>query len=163
MQCFNRKLAVLEVFLIDHQVYFIDHQVYRNYCVEFNKLLKQARIRYYYEKITACGRDQKSYFQCGQRSKVTTKFLLTIELPSQGLPGVCSDFFCDKIDKVCDHFEIHDGDINTDHLLFNDPPSIIPLHRFKPVSEEELQMLILKSPSKSCSLDPVPTWLLKSC
>ena len=30
-----------------------------------------------------------------------------------------------------------------------------------PATEDEVKRLINKSPSKSCSLDPVPTWLLK--
>lgn len=33
---------------------------------------------------------------------------------------------------------------------------------FRPVSEETVHDLILKSPTKSCTLDPIPTELLKS-
>ena len=32
---------------------------------------------------------------------------------------------------------------------------------FLPVAEDEVRRLVNKSPSKSCSLDPVPTWFLK--
>ena len=38
-----------------------------------------------------------------------------------------------------------------------------PLSEFKPVSCEEVRKIICKSPSKSCVLDPIPTWLLKKC
>ena len=34
---------------------------------------------------------------------------------------------------------------------------------FRPVSEETVRDLVLKSQTKSCILDPVPTELLKSC
>ncbi len=34
---------------------------------------------------------------------------------------------------------------------------------FTPVTEKEISELIRKSPTKSCSLDPLPTWLLKKC
>ena len=37
------------------------------------------------------------------------------------------------------------------------------LVEFAPVSEEEIQKVIKSSPDKSCELDPIPTWLLKSC
>ena len=37
------------------------------------------------------------------------------------------------------------------------------LVEFTPVSEEEIQKVIKSSPDKSCELDPIPTWLLKSC
>ena len=34
---------------------------------------------------------------------------------------------------------------------------------FTPVSVDELEKIVLKSPSKSCMLDPIPTLLLKQC
>ena len=44
-------------------------------------------------------------------------------------------------------------------------PVTIPEHTFNSFSEvtvEEVTKIIVKSPSKSCSLDPLPTWLLKA-
>ena len=35
------------------------------------------------------------------------------------------------------------------------------LSEFKPVMEEEVQRLIISSPDKQCSIDRLPTWLLK--
>ena len=37
------------------------------------------------------------------------------------------------------------------------------LTSFTPATESEISRLIRKSPSKSCELDPLPTWLLKLC
>ena len=37
------------------------------------------------------------------------------------------------------------------------------LSSFKPATESEISKLIKKSATKSCDLDPLPTWLLKSC
>ena len=37
------------------------------------------------------------------------------------------------------------------------------LEKFRPVTQEETQKLIIGSPTKSCSLDPIPTFLLKEC
>jgi hypothetical protein len=34
---------------------------------------------------------------------------------------------------------------------------------FMPATQDEIQQIISKSPNKSCSLDPLPTWLLKKC
>ena len=42
-------------------------------------------------------------------------------------------------------------------------PCRTSLERFTHASEAEVKTLIMKSPSKSCSLDPMPTWLLKLC
>ena len=33
---------------------------------------------------------------------------------------------------------------------------------FVHATEDEVKLLVAKSPSKSCSLDPVPTWMLKA-
>ena len=46
------------------------------------------------------------------------------------------------------------------------PPTISPrsapsLTVFDPVTEQEVAVLIKKTPAKSCPLDPIPTWLLK--
>ena len=46
------------------------------------------------------------------------------------------------------------------------PPAITdrcvpPLSSFEPVSEREIAALLHSSPTKSCRLDPIPTWLLK--
>ena len=34
---------------------------------------------------------------------------------------------------------------------------------FEPASEDEIKAVIMKSPSKSCELDPVPTFIIKQC
>ena len=39
----------------------------------------------------------------------------------------------------------------------------MPLDKFRIVSQEEVRKLIPSSPSKSCSLDPIPTSILKLC
>ena len=36
------------------------------------------------------------------------------------------------------------------------------LATFEPATETEIKAIILASASKSCALDPLPTWLLKS-
>ena len=39
----------------------------------------------------------------------------------------------------------------------------VPLDKFRIVSQEEVRKIISSSPSKSCSLDPTPTSILKLC
>ena len=41
------------------------------------------------------------------------------------------------------------------------PPATSTLNSFKCVSTEEVKRILTSGPSKSCSLDPVPTWVLK--
>ena len=42
-----------------------------------------------------------------------------------------------------------------------DPRQAPPLSQFQPATVEEITRLINTMPAKSCSLDPIPTWLLK--
>ena len=37
------------------------------------------------------------------------------------------------------------------------------LHEFSPATEDEIKRISMASPSSSCELHPVPTWLLKEC
>ena len=39
----------------------------------------------------------------------------------------------------------------------------VPLNCFSCVTLQEIHHIILKAPSKSCKLDPLPSWLLKEC
>ena len=81
---------------------------------------------------------------------------------STDLPSLCasfSTFFVDKIEK-------HRLKLRTDNRQpeFVPPPEIkCHLTCFEPATSEEVRKLILKSPTKTCALDPIPTSLLKSC
>ena len=138
----------------------VDHEIYRNQCASVNKLLKQTRVKFYSEKIESCGRDQKTLF------KVTKNLLgrneeavLPTSSSSKELAQTFSDFFIDKIDgirdKISSDTETKIGAVTT--------KEIDTLVEFIPVSQDELEKVISKSQSKSCELDPIPTWLLKEC
>ena len=51
------------------------------------------------------------------------------------------------------------SDTWTDEKIFS--PEL--LADFYPATENEIKKLIKESPSKSCSSDPIPTWLIKKC
>ena len=41
----------------------VEHQIYRNQCVILNKLLRESRVAYYFDKLNACGRDTKGIYR----------------------------------------------------------------------------------------------------
>ena len=49
----------------------------------------------------------------------------------------------------------------TSFLPLDDISPPAPITTFEALTVEEVKRIIAKSHSKSCSLDPVPTWLLK--
>ena len=68
-------------------------------------------------------------------------------------------YFVDKIvtirNGLCNDISGHNDDpVN---------PVTSLLSEFEPATEQEVLKLIKKSASKSCDLDPIPTWLLKLC
>ena len=50
-------------------------------------------------------------------------------------------------------------EINESEITYNQAI----LTSFEPTNDEEVRKLIKESPCKSSSIDPIPTWLIKSC
>ena len=86
-------------------------------------------------------------------------------LPSTNSPSALAtsflNFFEDKITKLCR--TIPSNVISTDTTVPSNMPKPPLLSNFEPASLEEIRNLILFSTDSSCSLDVIPTRLLKSC
>ena len=66
-----------------------------------------------------------------------------------------ADKFASFIEKICRELpQVESVDVPL-------PPPPGTFEAFTPTTEEELKRIISCSPSSSCSLDPIPTWLLK--
>ena len=80
-------------------------------------------------------------------------------LPSINSPQLLSDrfvaFFSEKIEKICSTFPISQ---KSQHIPPDAPPPVFST--FSTVTEDQVTKIIMKSPSKSCSLDPWPTFLV---
>ena len=84
------------------------------------------------------------------------------------MPVVFSEFFIDKIVKIRNDitystFASVSSDIRQNICPDLDPKCDSTLNEFAPASAEEVRKLITNSPTTSCTLDPIPTWLLKQC
>ncbi|KAL3882990.1 hypothetical protein ACJMK2_029291 [Sinanodonta woodiana] len=91
----------------------IDHQLYREQCSTVNKLLKEAKVTYYSNKIASDGRDHKSLY------KITKHFLgasneevLPSSTSSKQLAQDFSNFFINKVEGIR-------NDIKTQNSLSN--------------------------------------------
>ncbi|MCH1595850.1 MAG: hypothetical protein L7S42_05015 [Flavobacteriaceae bacterium] len=74
------------------------------------------------------------------------------------------DFFADKVRKIEDSLKLLQS--NSNFTTYNDAPIcgvLKNLNSFNPVTEEHVGKIIQASASKSCVLDPIPTYLLKEC
>ena len=72
------------------------------------------------------------------------------------------NYFGDKIKSIRRDLE---ESLNTPDYKMNVASDFdgVPLEKFRIVSQEEVRKIISSSPSKSCSLDPIPTLILKLC
>ena len=76
-----------------------------------------------------------------------------------------SDFFTTKIVTIRENLLALHADEETPTTIPGNETIFhgTPLSSFTEVSADEIRRFIMKSASKSCELDPVPTWLLKEC
>ena len=65
------------------------------------------------------------------------------------------EFFTAKIEKICSTFS---ASANLQHIIPDSPPPMFST--FSTVTEDQVTNVIANSPSKSCSLDPWPTFLV---
>src|ERR1700761_201822 len=83
---------------------------------------------------------------------------LPFSIPSSNLPSAFLNFFNDKIVRLRSSIT---STTSSPHILPPSPPP--PLNCFFPATNEEVRKLILSSNNSTCSLDVLPTWLIKSC
>ena len=123
-------------------------------------MLKHAKIDYYSDKVSSCGSDQKSLHKITNHLlQGSTEASLPSRKSSNELAQGFSDFFIDKIQGIRNDKASQAGSGLDTFKFDSDKLSL----KFAPASEEEIQKVIKSSPYKSCELDPIPTWLMKSC
>ena len=79
------------------------------------------------------------------------------------LANTFADYFRNKIELIRSNLE-ESLNTSTDQSLSTVPIYHgLSLEQFRVVSESDVRKVITSSPTKSCALDPIPTWLLKQC
>ncbi len=140
----------------------IDRQIYVDQCRKVDDMCDAAKTIFLQNKI--CDNQGNT----SQLFKITDKLLhkkMPEKLPSHSsLEELCERFvhvdnFADKIIKIRTNLESirnaqQSPDPETCQSVLDD---------FAPATEDEVRKIIIESAPKSCSLDPIPTTLLKEC
>ena len=82
---------------------------------------------------------------------------------AQSLANTLVNYFNEKIELIRNNLETS---LNSSTDQVPDSVSIfcgVSFEQFNVVSEADIRKIISSSPTKSCALDPIPTWLLKQC
>ena len=123
------------------------------------KLISSAKWCYYTAKIIEAASDQKQLYNVVNTMLVKPEASLPDGRSLEHLASEFELFFQAKVKRIQENL-VSDADYV--------PPDECPcavgakLDIFLPATEDEVKLLVAKSPSKSCSLDPVPTWMLKA-
>jgi len=142
----------------------VDREIYIEKKRNVNKLIDKAKKDFYAGIIAESSKDQKKLFKVVDsllhNSKETP--LPSYESPEE-MANRFADFFIEKIVKIRENLAKslqNDVQNNPDRC----PPKCpVELSTLEPASEDEIKKLIMSSSTKSCNLDPIPTWLLKEC
>ncbi len=140
------------------------------YEVEFNRartvyssLLRQSKSAHFRNILDTHSRDQGKLFR--EMNKIMNRTqckVLPDHTDSKELADRFCQFFQDKIKVIRDQFE---EDISEEAFRFDSrtPLNFPRLDTFVHLTEDNVRKIIMKTKSKSCELDPLPTALLKLC
>ena len=135
----------------------VHKEIYHNSRTCYNNMLDAAKTSYYHDKIVQSGSDMKAL---GGIMNDILHHNKEVKLPTHSsaeeLANNFATFFKEKIDKIRQGLPHIDGS-----LVFPIPQCTSSWTRFDQVTDEEIHKIIVKSPTKGCSLDPMPTWLVK--
>ncbi|XP_072025417.1 uncharacterized protein [Amphiura filiformis] len=125
-----------------------------------NDMITSAKTEFFKTKI-ASG-DDKDLFRTINTLLNNSNKQLPVYSSSDIMSEQFSNFFKSKTDKIrrdLDAVVMPNYDI--DYKIEGDEQAGHRLNVFEPTSLEEVEKVLVKLPNKTCSIDPLPTWLLK--
>ena len=142
----------MQKFLEVHRQMFVDQRL------KTVHLVQKAKRQYYEQKLSS-GNIKETYDVIKDLSNSDVS-----PLPEGDAPVVAerfANFFVEKIDKIRRDI---DGNTTDDAFHVCDERDYFtgtPLQTLSPVTCAEVHKVVTKLATKSCELDPAPTWLLK--
>ncbi len=139
----------------------IHRQLYKHARNCTNKALSKAKQCYIRDNIE---KNKSNYKELYKLVNGLLKRQATDQLPdhnsSKELADRFADFFHQKIANIRSDLQLRTNTITDQYEeeVFDG----VPLSSFPLLDDKELKSIVTNAQSKTCSLDPVPTWLLKS-
>jgi hypothetical protein len=121
------------------------------------KSLKNAKIKYYSDKIDSAEGDQKTLFQVvNMLSQSTRNTILPQAKSMEHLAEDIKDFFVTKVETIRQHIE--NSGSESFRCIDHEPK---PFEQFTELSTPDVVKMLKNSKNKQCRLDPIPTRILK--
>ena len=138
----------------------VHQEMFRAQCRLVNRMTRTCRQEYYQAKISENKHNSKELYKVvnGLLHRAKESVIPPKDNPSE-LASDFNTFFTDKITSIRRNLETMYEPPEEKH-----PDVSVPsMAQFDPTDATELRKIIMNAPKKSCSLDPMPTWLLNSC
>jgi hypothetical protein len=137
----------------------VHHELFKEQRNLVTKLIKESKTKHFSDLVNQA-KDQKELFSLMNKlmSRGPCK-KLPVHTSSKALADKFANFFSNKISLIR-------KDIEEQHLPRVEDPMPSCGSRFSQIplaSLESITKVIKSCTSKSCQLDPVPTWIIKSC
>lgn len=136
----------------------LNRSKFRRQVNKCNSIINNSKSKFYSDLIDENVHDPKKLWKSLHTVMHRTRISVLPEDPSNtSLANKFCNYFIDKINNIRSNFIASKSPSFTPER----PPP--PFSDFSTVSCEEVRKIILNSPTKSCSLDPWPTFLIKDC
>ena len=127
---------------------------------EANHLMKQAKPDFYTNLVNENSHNQKKLYAVAKNLLTPKKDLCFPDYHDMNsLANELGQYFTTKVETIRSQL----NSVDTQHTSIPSSTITYQLSDFDPLSEEEVQKLILDTAKKSCSLDPMPTSLMLEC
>jgi hypothetical protein len=138
----------------------VHHEIYIAKRNEVHTVREQAKVQYFNKKIESI-QNQKDLFKLITSISGSSP---TCSLPksddSTTLANKFADYFVTKIDNIRSSIASQRSQPDQGHSA---PEVQHVLTSYTPVSDSDTLKLLNNMKPKSCSMDPIPTWLVKDC
>ena len=134
-----------------------DRNNYLEKCRHVNQMIHESKSNFYSSVISENKGNQRILFQTVDKLlHRKNDIVLPTSSSDEHLAERFSDYFISKITTI------HTSLTRDDAVFLHQPGGTVSeLSEFYTISAESVETIIRSSPSKSCCLDPIPTWLLK--
>ena len=135
-----------------------DRKAFINASMDVCRVIHDAKEKFLKDKLGSCPIKEVYHIIHSLLNK--NSILLPLYDSASRLAGQFSLFFVEKIKKIRDAIDTYDGSTN---IQFSDTlnEDIPVFDHFHSLTHADMSKMIMKFASKSCRLDPIPTWLLK--
>ena len=143
-----------------HTPIHINRDIYKTQCAHVKHMIKAAKSDYFVSELEQCKGDTRRLYRLlnGLLQRGTSS-----SPPSNKDPQLLASRFAQAFNTKFETIRLTLGDQSVPCYSSDyQPCSSVPLlQTFPTTSVSDTCQLIIKSPSTTCALDPVPTWLLK--